>query len=81
MFCIAQFLVMTKGMCKKGKKEMFYLTTHSTHFYLLLYGIGHMVKDHFNSKRENPLYGLIFYTGRIVYITASVTPVVEHWLE
>ena len=24
-------------------KEMFYLTTHSTHFYLLLYYDGHMV--------------------------------------
>ena len=29
-----------------GRKEMFYLTTHSTHFILRLYGIGHMVKDH-----------------------------------
>ena len=23
-----------------GRKEMFYLTTYSTHFYLRLYGIG-----------------------------------------
>ena len=35
---------------KCGKrKEMFYLTTHSTHFILRLYGVRHMVKDH--SKR------------------------------
>ena len=27
-------------------KEMFYLTSHSTHFILRLYGVGHMVKDH-----------------------------------
>ena len=31
---------------KEGRKEMFYLTTHSTHFYLWLYGIKHKVKDH-----------------------------------
>ena len=24
---------------------MFYLKMHSTHFYLLLYGVGHMVTD------------------------------------
>ena len=28
-----------------GRKEMFYLTTHSTHFCLWLYGVGHMVKE------------------------------------
>ena len=40
---------------KEGRKEMFYLTTHSTHFYLRLYGIKHMVKDHSDSERRNPL--------------------------
>ena len=41
---------------------MFYLTTHSTHFYLRLYVVGHMVKDHSDSERENPLppHGLLF---------------------
>ena len=34
---------------------MFYLTTHSTHFYLRLYGVTHMVKDHTDSERGNPL--------------------------
>ena len=34
---------------------MFYLTTHSTHFILRLYGVGHMVKDHSDSERGNPL--------------------------
>ena len=29
----------------KGRKEMFYLTTHSTHFYLWLYGVRHMVTE------------------------------------
>ena len=38
---------------KGGKeKEMFYLTTHST---LWLYGVRHMVKDHSDSERGNPL--------------------------
>ena len=41
---------------------MFYLTTHSTHFILRLYGIGHMVKDHSDCERGNPLppHGLLF---------------------
>ena len=41
---------------------MFYLTTHSTHFILQLYGAGHMVKDHSDSERGNPLlpHGLLF---------------------
>ena len=35
------------GTCSKtGKgKEMFYLTTHSTHFCLRLYGVGYIVKE------------------------------------
>ena len=41
---------------------MFYLTTHSTHFLFTLYGVGHMVKDHSDSARGNPLppHGLFF---------------------
>ena len=74
---------------------MFYLTMHSTHFYLRLYGIKHMVKDHSDSDRGNPLppYGQLFPinskgsfymhhpTDRITHTMAFVTPVVEHWLE
>ena len=37
------------------KEENVYLTTHSTHFILRLYGVGHMVKDHSDSERGNPL--------------------------
>ena len=33
------------------KEEVFYLTMHSTHFILRLYGVGHMVKDHSDSER------------------------------
>ena len=48
--------------CAKGRrKEMFYLTTHSTHF-IYGYMASDMVKDHSDSKRGNPLllHGLIF---------------------
>ena len=34
----------------EGRKEMFYLMTHSTHFIIRLYGIRHTVMD--NSARE-----------------------------
>ena len=46
----------------EGRKEMFYLTTHSTHFYLRLYGVGHIVKDHSDSERGNlmPTHGRLF---------------------
>ena len=41
---------------------MFYLMTHSTHFHLRLYDVRHMVKDHLDNERGNPLlpHGLIF---------------------
>ena len=46
----------------KERKEMFYLTMHSTHFYLRLYGVRHIVKDHFDSEKRNLLlpHGLLF---------------------
>ena len=71
---------------------MFYLTTHSTHFILRLYGIGHTVKDHSDRKPTATTWDTLFDyqqrcfymhhpTDRITYTTAFVTPVVEHWLE
>ena len=60
--------------CKKGRKEMFYLTMHSTHFILRLYGVGHMVKDHSDSERGNPLppHGLFFQlTARVLLYAPS----------
>ena len=63
-------------------------------FYLRLYGVRHMVKDHSDSERGNPLppHELLFSINskgsfictipdRIAHTTAFVTPVVEHWLE
>ena len=64
-------------------------------FYLRLYGVRHMVKDHSDSEREETscrhmgyclkLAASFFYmhhsTDGIAHTTAFVTPVVEHWLE
>ena len=58
-------------------------------FYLRLYGVRHMVKDHSDSERGNqlPPHGLLFpISSKGSFIctipqTAFVTPVVEHWLE
>ena len=58
-------------------------------FYLQSYGVIHMVKDHSDSEKGNPLLFPICSKGsficiipdRIIHTTAFVTPVVEHWLE
>ena len=38
----------------EGRKEMFYLTTHSTHF-IYGYMASDMVEDHSDSEKGNPL--------------------------
>ena len=47
-------------------------------FYLRLYGVRHIVKDHSDSQQ-----GLFYMHNpcRITHTTAFVIPVVEHWLE
>ena len=63
-------------------------------FYLRLYGVRHMVKDHSDSEKGNllPPHRLFFpinskgsfictIPDRIAHTTAFVTPVMEHWLE
>ena len=64
-------------------------------FYLRLYGLRHMVKDHSDSEKGNPLppHRLLFpinskgflyapsHRQESTYHTAFVTPIVEHWLE
>ena len=43
-------------------------------FYLRLYGVGHMVKDHLDSERGNPLppHGLLFtITARVLLYASS----------
>ena len=39
-------------LVKERKKEVFYLTTHPTHFIFRLYGVRHMVKYHSDSERK-----------------------------
>ena len=48
---------------------MFYLRTHSTHFLLRLYGVRHMVKDHSDSEKGNPLppHRLLFAARVLLY--------------
>ena len=63
-------------------------------FYLWLYGVRYMVKDHSDCEKGNPLppHRLLFLINskgsfictipdRIAHTTAFVTPVMEHWLE
>ena len=38
-----------------GRKEMFLFNDALNTFYLRLYGVRHMVKDHSDSKKGNPL--------------------------
>ena len=62
--CIScnQYAINTWHKYRATRKEVFYLTTHSTHFILRLYGVGHMVNDHSVSEIGNPLlpHGLFF---------------------
>ena len=54
-------IILFEHLEQEGKKEMFYVMMYST--YLWLYGIRHMVKDHTDSQRGNPLpplHGLLF---------------------
>ena len=80
-----------------GERERNVLLNYALNtFYLRLYGITHMVKDHSDSEKGNPLpphrlilsinskgsfICTIHITDRITHTTAFVTPVVEHWLE
>ena len=47
------FLICSTEGKKEGRKEIFYLTTHSNTFLIWLYGISHIVKDNLYSKRGN----------------------------
>ncbi len=46
---------------KERKKGMFYLTTHATHFIFGYMGVGHIVKDHNDNERRNPLPPLYYW--------------------
>ena len=79
----------------QGKRERNVLFNDALNtFYLRLYGVRHMVKDHSDSEKGNPLpphrlllsinsKGSFICTipDRITHTTAFVTPVLEHWVE
>ena len=82
--CINQVVCMF--VCTRERKGNVLFNDALNTFYLRLYGVKHMVKDHSDSN------GLLFSidskdfymhhpTDRITHTTAFVTPVVEHWLE
>ena len=60
-------------------------------FYLRLYGVAHMVKDHLvcqETRCRHMAYSfrlaarvLLYAPDRVAHTTAFVTPVVEHWLK
>ena len=77
----------------EGRKEMFYLTTHSTHF---IYGymesdiwlrtiliVRKETRCHHIGYSFRLTARVLLYSPshRIAHTTAYVTPVVEHWLE
>ena len=70
------------------RERMFLFNDKLNTFYLWLYGVRHMVKDHSDSEKGNPLpphrQGFFYMhhpTDRITHTTTFVTSVVEHWLE
>ena len=100
LFCLSQngFVHMSAGVTliylQKERKGNALFNDALNTFYLRLYGIRHMVKDHSDSEKGNllPPYMLLFpinskgsfictIPDRIAHTTAFVTPVVEHWLE
>ena len=90
--CMYVCMYVLMYVCKEG--NVLFNDALNT-FYIRLYGVKTMVKDHSDSLRGNPLppHGLlcpisskgyficITPTDRITHTTAFVTPVVEYWLK
>ena len=81
---------------KKRRRERNLLFNDALNtFYLRFYGVRHMVKDHSDSEKGNPLpphrlllsinskgsFICTIPTDRITHTTTFVTTVMEHWLE
>ena len=68
---------------------MFLFNNALNTFYLQLYGVRYMLKDHSDSVTLTgnlllPLQGFFYMhylIDRIAHTTSFVTPVMEHWLE
>ena len=63
-------------ICQEGRKEIFYLTMHSTHF-IYGYMLSDMVEDHSENERGNLLQQGIFYmhhpTDRMTHTSLCYT--------
>ena len=59
---LSYFQFFLPALIPNRRKEMFYLTTHSTHFIYGYRGVRHMVKNHSDSERGNLVlpHGLLF---------------------
>ena len=57
-----------------GRKEMFLFNDALNTFYLRLYGVRHMVKDHSDSDRGNqlPPHGLLFSINSKGYFICTI---------
>ena len=64
---------MTLGFNVVGRKEMFLFNDALNTFYLRLYGVRHMVKDHSDSEKGNPLppHRLLFPINRVLLYAPS----------
>ena len=75
-------------MYVEGRKETILFNDALNTFYLRLYGVRHMVKDHSDSKRGSPLpphklhFSIRSKDSFLCIIPRPFfTPLVEHWLE
>ena len=70
-----KIFTMSKNVLRFGRKEMFYLTTYSTHF---IY--SYMVKDHSDSEKGNllPSHRLLFLINSKGYIICIIPQTGEH---
>ena len=79
--------IMTRNYFQLRKEGNILFNDALDTFYLWLYGVRHMGKDHSGSKRGNllpPPHELLFPFSSKVFLYAPfhrITPVVEHWLE
>ena len=91
LICFCSFDLFCPILEKERKEGNVLFNDTLNTFYLRLYGIRHMVKDHSDSDKGNPLlpHGLLFPISskgsfictRIAHTMAFVTPVMDHWLE
>ena len=66
-----------------GRKEMFYSTTHSTHFYLRLYGMMEGRKCFIQRHNQHILFTVIWNDGRkeMFYSTTHSTHFIYGYME